>query len=935
MADIASKLNPLFDGAVTDADRIARPGGGTVEESMVSAGIALAASRLGTGEQMGILGAQFATPQAGASVLLSGAGEPAGISVPAGASGASSSIWTGIAFPPEFTARFRGVTLRLKTAAAVSANFTSEKGLAPNAVRVVLFDGTVPSNTGMVARSEVVDAVLYRECLYTLPLAGAVPIQIGNQLVTGSVSTANAHSIKSISTGFVVETVPAGVTYTAADVMEAWRELQTRNGMGGVLGEMRARPFVGTTNGGAATAIGIVTASGFSGNNAYAGGSIALPADGRLAGGIIGASFIVEQSGAFTRSFVPRFRTLYAGGFRTVACYIIGDYMIDATRRIIVFRMKGGAESLQGDETDIVPHFAQSGASATAGVESWKLIEAQCWLTAQEATSYSSQQQQNIRLASLRARDAAIGRMNADLMSSTAVMALTFIAKNVVRRQLLHAEMPLSLDLNLAIPLTDHMTQVGGVAYSQTATGISFTGVNSDQIVTTSFGPTVPWFAVSAEVAFAGTSGSFDTLKIGIYKDANNWLLGQVNKATGVWNFSGRLTGASATVSATSTGAVANLQRIGMSMHGDRLALWAYDGKTWSVRARANLAPGQATTLDLTGWKYCVWAYQSVAGTQLVSTIRAGAVGGTGLRDHNFVTYEDGTPLRVNGLYYLTATIGSPGSNTNSSSAAANITAGHMGVFSYEPATDAIRQVGEILAYRQPQDGSAAAYVGDHAGKLVYDRTARCWHVLVSTWGDYTTAPNRVFIAYQKLDRSPLFGLTILRDLAIWTTTRGTALVAYDPELILIDGTWHLLYVRDFLGTNQHRRANSVAELAAAADVGLAPGCEGPKVRKIGGEHVILLASATEMQAWSLADVFIGTINLTYRASMGSNIAGGVPPHPNLIQLGEGARSTYRIVTFNSVRYDDAAGSSYFSHGDTVVYTTAQQPGVEYREMPI
>jgi hypothetical protein len=505
---------------------------------------------------------------------------------------------------------------------------------------------------------------------------------------------------------------------------------------------------------------------------------------------------------------------------------------------------------------------------------------------------------------------------------TTDALALAFGYKKSSRRVTLHSEMPADLALDFAAPTTDQLSQPRGTAYTFSGDGyLKFTGTTSDQVVLTKLSPAVPWFAVSAAVGFGG-SATLDTLKVGVYKDTSNWIMCQVNNATNAWTVSANIGGVDRSAGAQ-TKAITGLTRIGLSVAGNIIGIWGHNGKVWMQIGRIDFTPHtDLRSFDWTGWYYAMWAYQTNAGTQTIADFRAGPFGGTGLRDIDLITYEDGTPYITNGLMFMTATVGAPGSSSSSTNSIATT---HMGIFSYDPTSSELKQCGRMISYRTGNSGTPR-YLGDCAGQLIFDRDDDLWRVQVSSWGDYDISPNVVDVYEQTLDTNPLYGTTILRDLAN-CGFRAAETVAYDPNRVKVAGVWHQTFVRAIIGTNYHRQATTPAGLLTAADVALAAG-EGPKFRKLGGVWYTVIGTTTVMKAYKLADdTYYGNLTITFTASMAT-----VPPHPNIVPINAGARTKYQILTFNQALYNDSVGqaTNYFSHGDAIVFETSVVAGTEF-----
>jgi hypothetical protein len=458
---------------------------------------------------------------------------------------------------------------------------------------------------------------------------------------------------------------------------------------------------------------------------------------------------------------------------------------------------------------------------------------------------------------------------------------------------------------------------------------ISFTQISTDQVVTINTAPETAWDCISVGITFAGVGASFDRIKVGIWKDANNFCNASVDRIAGGgrWEIAGKIGGVAQSGTVAVTGkATTGFTRIGFMMSGTTVSVWGLNAYGWQqmmkIDTLTQLNSWDPRAENWSSWKWAMFGYCDAGGTQYLFDPIVSHSGFVGLRDMNIIGYEDGTPLVQNGNYYITATMAGP-------SAAANTLETHrMGIFQVNPNTMTLTYTGRVLGYR-------TALRGDNAGAIKYDRTSNQWQVFISSWGNYDI-DGVVKIYWQAITDDVLHGDVLLNNAALLTPESGNS---YDPDIIYVNGQWLMAYSTTASGPMYYKASPTIAGLATATRVQfVASGGEGAHFNKIGGVNYLIYATTTTWQVYKLNGAAIGsafgTLSATFLSTMG---AGGSasPPHATIIPVSFNGQTTYKILTFTSAYYVDAsAANDDRSNGDVVVYESQRVQGVEYAALP-
>jgi hypothetical protein len=346
---------------------------------------------------------------------------------------------------------------------------------------------------------------------------------------------------------------------------------------------------------------------------------------------------------------------------------------------------------------------------------------------------------------------------------------------------------------------------------------------------------------------------------------------------------------------------------LGLTLTGTHVTAWSHEADGWVARARHDLRDVVDTRDE-----------QALADLR-VEVPSGGGVGGgfgqLGLRDVRFVTAEDGTPLRTDGVLWLTATSAGPGFFDTA----------HTSVWRLDPAALEVEHTGDLFFRRPDRPG----VFGDHATHLV--RTDDGWLVATSTWGDFeqpTTragrrepAGLRVTLAEQPATADLLRGTHVLDTRELPLPTDGLASIAtWDPHLVRRDGQWLVGFVSarrffDFhpaLAGGTH--LDDLRLLGAATD---RRSTEGTTLVEVDGRMVVLASDGRDSRrgqrarfpAYDLTMAEIGTLDAPYPTNL---------PWPTLARLDDG----WLMVTFNGRRTGGKL-LGYGTHGALVVMRPA------------
>ena len=201
------------------------------------------------------------------------------------------------------------------------------------------------------------------------------------------------------------------------------------------------------------------------------------------------------------------------------------------------------------------------------------------------------------------------------------------------------------------------------------------------------------------------------------------------------------------------------------------------DGVNWDHQVRKELS--RTTSLnDSTAWDLFrpgMRLVPAASGTVVVSSFRCGYVGASGIRDMKPLTFEDGTPLKANGKYWIAATVAHGGNSFRSN---------HMAIWSFDPNTYQVELVRHLF-YNLVGTGVGACY----GGQAVYNETTATWTVLANSWG-FDTLDSGVDLVLATTTEDLLSpGVSVLRATRI---TNISTTSVYDSSLRKENGTWYV-----------------------------------------------------------------------------------------------------------------------------------------------
>lgn len=294
-------------------------------------------------------------------------------------------------------------------------------------------------------------------------------------------------------------------------------------------------------------------------------------------------------------------------------------------------------------------------------------------------------------------------------------------------------------------------------------------------------------------------------------------------------------------------------------------------------------ASGEDAVIDITGFE-------------------AGYFGEAGLRDPHVVSYSDGTPyIRGNKLYF-----------TATSAGLSFFQAAHCGVWTLDlDDPSRIEQTAQLFFAR---DGLV---LGDHAGQIVIDEEDGGFHVAMSSWGDFDF--EGVHVRYVRTFQEVLSGVHVLETAKM---PLPTDVSSWDPAMVRIDQRWYVAFVESpyqdpVRGFDFHPALSRSAvggRITQLSKVGadLSRGeTEGVILQKIGGRWYLLASDGDDRQyrVYDLRVRLLGFLNAPY----GTNI-----PHPQIVPIAQGGRTTYLMLTFNGTQYFEPL-LGYGTHGDFIV----------------
>ena len=346
---------------------------------------------------------------------------------------------------------------------------------------------------------------------------------------------------------------------------------------------------------------------------------------------------------------------------------------------------------------------------------------------------------------------------------------------------------------------------------------------------------------------------------------------------------------------------------LGLTLTGPHLTAWTREHGHWVARARRDVrddldvhdeAALAALRVEVPSWGG-----------------RAGGFGQLGLRDVRLVSYADGSPVRDDGAWWLTATSAGPGF----------FDTGHTSVWRLDGLQ--LTHTADLFFRRPDRPG----VFGDHATHLVRDGDG--WLVATSTWGDFeqpssraerrTPSTLRVTLARSTADL--LHGTHVLRTAELPLPTTGFASIAtWDPHLVRREGAWWVGYVSASRFFRFHPVVATGSTLDDLAVTGAATdriATEGTTLLDLDGELVVLASDGRDGRRGQRAAFPVFATDLQQRGALDAPYPTNIP-WPTLARDGDG----WLMLSFNGRR---AGGPllGYGTHGDLVVMRSAGPHG--------
>jgi hypothetical protein len=290
-----------------------------------------------------------------------------------------------------------------------------------------------------------------------------------------------------------------------------------------------------------------------------------------------------------------------------------------------------------------------------------------------------------------------------------------------------------------------------------------------------------------------------------------------------------------------------------------------------------------------------------------LAALEAGYFGEAGLRDLHVVSYADGAPYVRDGRLYFTAT----------QAGLAFFPAAHWGVWTLD-----LQDFGRVEPVAKLFFARDGRVLGDHAGQIVLDERDGGFHVAVSSWGDFDY--HGIHVRYARSFADLLHGVHVLESARL---ELPTDVGAWDPALARIDGVWNVGFVespdQDPVRGFDFHPALARGEPGGALDRLTRVGAdldrhqtEGAILQKIGGGWYLLASDGAERKyrVYDLEMRFLGYLDAPY----GTNI-----PHPQIVPVADGDRTSYLLLTFDGTPYHQAT-LGYGTHGDVILMRARQ-----------
>lgn len=414
----------------------------------------------------------------------------------------------------------------------------------------------------------------------------------------------------------------------------------------------------------------------------------------------------------------------------------------------------------------------------------------------------------------------------------------------------------------------------------------------------------VPQQFVSVTVSQKPTSGS---IRVGIGKDANNYVCSFFNWSNGISSILTVNAGASTFSSGSATISLSGLAvpfKLGFGIVGTRCIAYIDRllGSGWEAVEFQNIISSYdlTTPSNLSGFKP-LFGTSSTAAVKFTN-FRAGVHGCDKIRDFGLVTNPDGSPYITGGEAFFSAT------------ATAKSPASYMGVFAINLTTYAVRQVAAIMFER----GGLTRQ--DIAGCIVRNSSSS-YDVWCATWGNGMGSGGTIQVQWGNTTDDILSGGSFKVSGMVQPSLPGLLngdSGCYDP-CIWFDGTTYTL-AYTLVDTTTFSGSPFYPAIATSSDrvtwtlVGKdssRKGFEGSRLLKTNSDTWLLCGGPTTMHIYDSLMNYIGLLDGAV------NGGGATQPWPVVFAYG----SNFVMLTFDSTK--NSSGES-FSWGNLIVKTASR-----------
>lgn len=395
------------------------------------------------------------------------------------------------------------------------------------------------------------------------------------------------------------------------------------------------------------------------------------------------------------------------------------------------------------------------------------------------------------------------------------------------------------------------------------------------------------------------TSTSSGEIRLSLFKDWNNYVEATfIFPKTLVLDI--RVAG-SFTSLASQTITLTPPFKLGFSLIGNSACTWYDTGSGWTYSRGADISTkiDMSVPANYSGWLGSFGAFLASGATWTANfdDFKIGSFGGAYMRDIRPVRNDDKTTyVDGGGKTYFLATVGDPRGQCD------------CGIFSFDPATNAIAQTGVLFGSR------SSHYYADLAGSLIRYSSSH-YKIFISSWG--TAAPTSVLYG----DSTGTDLLSGQQAVAVAALTLPYATVSYtswyDPDVMWdsANSRWLMAYTNGIvfstfvpcLAYNSNADPSAGSWTLIGADTsGSAAGYEGTTLSYANHAFFVMAGGqsgtgTTTQRIYDVAMSYVGNMNGTYTPGP----ANSNPPWPSLFYTGAYAY----VLTFNGTIYTGISGT--------------------------